>query len=64
MNQETCGRLHSELDNLIAEWAKSHNMAEENKKLVLGEMISIFPVEELKRMITNIDHFDIHGITP
>lgn len=27
MNQETCGRLHSELDNLIAEWAKSHNMA-------------------------------------
>ena len=27
-------------------------------------MISIFPVEELKRMITNIDRFDIDGITP
>ena len=27
MNKETCARLHSELDNLIAEWAKSHNMA-------------------------------------
>lgn len=26
MNKETCVRLHSELDNLIAEWAKSHNM--------------------------------------
>lgn len=26
MNKETCIRLHSELDNLIAEWAKSHNM--------------------------------------
>lgn len=39
-------------------------MAEENKKPVLGEMISEFPVEELKRMITNIDRFDIDGITP
>lgn len=28
-------------------------MAEENKKPVLGEMISNFPVKELKRMITN-----------
>lgn len=27
-------------------------------------MISEFPVEELKRMITNIDRFDIDGITP
>lgn len=27
MNKETCVRLHNELDNLIAEWAKSHNMA-------------------------------------
>ena len=26
MNKETCVRLHNELDNLIAEWAKSHNM--------------------------------------
>lgn len=39
-------------------------MAEEIKKPVLGEMISEFQVEELKRMITNIDRFDIHGITP
>ena len=39
-------------------------MAEENKKPVLGEMISEFQVEELKRMITNIDRFDIDGITP
>ncbi len=39
-------------------------MAEENKKPVLGEMISKFPVEELKRMITNFDRFDIDGITP
>ena len=39
-------------------------MAEEIKKPVLGEVISNFPVEELKRMITNIDRFDIHGITP
>ena len=38
-------------------------MAEEIKKPVLGEMISEFPVEELKRMITNIDRFDIDGIT-
>lgn len=27
MNKETCVRLHNELDNLIAEWAKSHNMS-------------------------------------
>ena len=39
-------------------------MAEEIKKPVLGEMISEFPVEELKRMITNINRFDIDGITP
>ena len=39
-------------------------MAEENKKPVLGEMIFNFPVEELKRMITNVDRFDIDGITP
>ena len=64
MNKETCSRLHSELDNLITEWTKSHNMAEENKKPVIGEMISNFPVEELKRMITNVDCFDIDGITP
>ena len=30
----------------------------------IGEMISEFPVEELKRMITNVDRFDIHDITP
>ena len=34
------------------------------EKAVLGEMISNFPVEELKRMITNVDRFDIDGITP
>ena len=39
-------------------------MAEENKKPVIGEMISKFPVEELKRMITNFDRFDVDGITP
>ena len=39
-------------------------MAEENKKPVIGEMISNFPVEELKRMITNVDRFDIDGNTP
>lgn len=27
-------------------------------------MISNFPVEELKRMITNVDRFDIDGNTP
>lgn len=27
-------------------------------------MISNFPAEELKRMITNVDRFDIDGITP
>ena len=40
------------------------DLAEENKKPVIGEMISNFPVEELKRMITNVDRFDIDGITP
>lgn len=59
MNKETCSRLYSELDNLNTVWVKSHNMAEENKKLVIGEMSSNFPVEELKRMITNVDRFDI-----
>ena len=39
-------------------------MVEENKKPVIGEMISNFPIEELKRMITNVDRFDIHDITP
>lgn len=39
-------------------------MAEEKEKPVIGEMISKFPVEELKRMITNFDRFDIDGITP
>lgn len=39
-------------------------MDEDKKKPVLGEMISKFPVEELKRMITNFDRFDIDGITP
>ena len=39
-------------------------MPEENKKPVFGEMISKFPVEELKRMITNFDRFDIDVITP
>ena len=39
-------------------------MAEEKEKTVIGEMISKFPVEELKRMITNFDRFDIDGITP
>ena len=39
-------------------------MDEEKKKPVLGEMISKFPVEELKRMITNFDRFDVDGITP
>ena len=34
MNKETCVRLHNELDNLIAEWAKSHNMTEEKEKAV------------------------------
>lgn len=48
MNKETCSRLHNE----------------QIKKPVIGEMISNFPVEELKRMITNVDRFDIVGITP
>ena len=39
-------------------------MAKEKEKPVIGEMISKFPVEELKRMITNFDRFDIDGITP
>lgn len=39
-------------------------MDEDKKKPVLGEMISKFPVEELKRMITNFDRFDVDGITP
>lgn len=39
-------------------------MTEEKEKTVIGEMISKFPVEELKRMITNFDRFDIDGITP
>lgn len=39
-------------------------MDEEKEKLVIGEMISKFPVEELKRMITNFDRFDLDGITP
>lgn len=39
-------------------------MDEEKKKPVLGEMISKFPAEELKRMITTFDRFDIDGITP
>ena len=39
-------------------------MDKEKEKPVIGEMISNFPVEELKRMITNVDRFDIHGITP
>ena len=39
-------------------------MDKEKEKPVIGEMISNFPVEELKRMITNVDCFDIHGITP
>ena len=39
-------------------------MDKEKEKPVIGEMISNFPVEELKRMITNIDRFDIDGITP
>lgn len=39
-------------------------MNEDKKKPVLGEMISKFPVEELKRMITNFDRFDVDGITP
>lgn len=30
---------------------------------MLGEMIAAFPVEELKRMITNFDRFDVSGIT-
>lgn len=38
-------------------------MDKEKEKPVIGEMISNFPVEELKRMITNVDRFD-HGITP
>ena len=38
-------------------------MAEEKVKPVIGEMISKFPVEELKRMITNFERFDIDGIT-
>lgn len=37
-------------------------MTEENKKPMLGEMIAAFPVEELKRMITNFDRFDMSGI--
>lgn len=39
-------------------------MTDENKKPVIGEMIAAFPVEELKRMIINVDRFDIDGITP
>lgn len=39
-------------------------MAEEKKNPVLGEMIAAFPAEELKRMITNFDRFDVDGITP
>lgn len=39
-------------------------MDEDKKKPVLGEMISKFPVEELKRMIINFDRFDVDGITP
>ena len=39
-------------------------MYEEKEKPVIGELISNFPVEELKRMITNFDRFDIDGITP
>lgn len=39
-------------------------MDEDNKKPVIGEMIAAFPAEELKRMITNFDRFDIDGITP
>lgn len=39
-------------------------MDKEKEKPVIGEMISNFPVEELKRMITNVDRFDIDGITP
>lgn len=38
-------------------------MDEEKKKPMLGEMIAAFPVEELKRMITNFDRFDVSGIT-
>lgn len=39
-------------------------MNEDKKKPVIGEMIAAFPVEELKRMITNFDRFDVDGITP
>ena len=39
-------------------------MNEEKKTPVIGEMISQFPVEELRRMIINVDRFDVHVKTP
>ena len=39
-------------------------MADENKEMqVLGEMISNFPVEELKKAMLHIDRFDEDVVT-
>ena len=38
-------------------------MEDEKPKLQLGEMISIFPAEELKRAMLHLDRFDTEVVT-
>jgi hypothetical protein len=38
-------------------------MEDEKSKLQLGEMISMFPAEELKRAMLHLDRFDTEVVT-